>query len=245
MAQVIEEKKRILLVVTNFTDMPPTEEEKKENKTPSKCGWYLPEVAHPYMAFKAKGYEIKFVSPSGGLADCDVGSLTAFANDDDCNQFKKEQMNENNQVETVKITDINDSNKYDVIFYAGGHGTMWDFPDNEAQNKTASEIYENGGIVSAVCHGPAALVNIKLTDGTYLIAGKRVTGFTNEEEDAVKKSSVMPFMLETALKNRGATFSCVKNWGSCCQVSERVVTGQNPASAGPAAKAIIQLLEKN
>merc|ERR1712130_871378 len=129
---------------------------------------------------------------------------------------------------------VKDAAKYDVIFYVGGTGVMWDFPDNDAQNKVAAALYENGGIVSAVCHGPAALVNVKLSDGKNLIDG----------EAAIGKTKVVPFLLETALRNKGAITSAVKNWGSNVEVDGRLVTGQNPGSASGAAKAIAELLEK-
>merc|ERR1712232_1291718 len=100
--------------------------------------------------------------------------------------------------------EIKDVASYDAIFYAGGHGTMWDFPDNEAQNKAATAIYEAGGIVAAVCHGPAGLVNIKLSNGEFLVKGK---------------TEVMPFRMETVLKDRGAKFQCAKNWAENVEVS--------------------------
>eukprot|EP01083_Nonionella_stella_P147882 467244_1 len=237
-------QRRVLLVVSSFTDMPATETEKKENKTPDKTGWYLPEVAHPYYVFKENGYEITFVSPKGGLADCDVSSVNGYAKDPECQKFTKECLNAKSQLKTVKISEIKEVSKYDVILYAGGHGTMWDFPDDKDQNKAAADIYEAGGIVSAVCHGPAALINIILSNKKYLIDGKTVTGFTNDEENAVNKMEVMPFALETELKNKGAKFACVKNWGCNVEVSERLITGQNPASASEIAKVIVGVLEK-
>ena len=254
--------KRIIIVVSSYTNMPQTEAEKKENKQPHKTGWYVPEVAHPYNLWKEKGYEITFVSPNGGLADADEGSVKAFADDAECQKFTKALMNEKSQIETVKISEITDVESYDAIFYAGGHGTMWDFPDNEvqiilmrwcvqmcilfvlqAQNKAATAIYEAGGIVSAVCHGPAGLVNIKLSNGEYLVNGKTVTGFTNDEELAVGKTEVMPFRMETVLKDRGAKFQCTKNWACNVEVSERLITGQNPASASALGQAVIDALE--
>ena len=131
MAAEASAKKRVLLVVSSYTDMPATEDEKKENKTPGKTGWYLPEVAHPYVLFKEKGYEITFVSPKGDLADCDEGSVKDWAKDAECQQFTKDCLNDKSQLKTVKITEVADASKYDVIFYAGGHGVMWDFKDNE------------------------------------------------------------------------------------------------------------------
>lgn len=115
---------------------------------------------------------------------------------------------------------------------------------SQPQNKIAAEIYENGGIVAAVCHGPAALINIKLSNGKYLVDGKTVTSFTNDEENAIKKTEIMPFLVETELKNRGAKFACVKNWGCNVEVSERLITGQNPASASALGQAVIKALEE-
>merc|ERR1719474_47938 len=247
--QKSDDNKRILLVVSGYSDMPATEAEKKEEKEPGKTGWYLPEVAHPYNEWVAKGYEITFVSPNGGEAPCDVSSIEAFKEDDGCNKFLEAMKadgtyTESGTLNTVKVADIKDAESFNVIFYAGGHGTMWDFPDDKDLQKVAAAIYEAGGVVSAVCHGPAGLVNIKLSNGDHLVKGKKVTCFTNSEEDAVKKSEVMPFMLETVLKERGAEFSGADDWAANAVTSERLVTGQNPASAGPVAKAVIELLEK-
>jgi putative intracellular protease/amidase len=236
----------ILMVVSSFTEMPPTQQQQTENVTPPKTGWYIPEVAHPWAKFTAKGYNMVFVSPKGGAAFADVGSLAGYAEDGVCQKFKTECMTEDGTaVNTVQITDasINVSD-FQVIFYAGGHGVMWDFPDCEAQSNAAVAIYESGGIVSAVCHGPAALVNIKLSNGEFLIANKMVSGFTNDEEDAVQKSEVMPFMLETVMKERGARFVSCSNWASNVITDQRLITGQNPASAEGCADAIIAHFEK-
>lgn len=131
---------------------------------------------------------------------------------------------------------------YKAIFYAGGHGTMFDFPENKELQNMASAIYEGGGVVSAVCHGPASLVNLKLKDGSCLVSGKNLAGFTNEEEAAVGLTKAMPFLLEDKLKERGAQFSKAPNFKKHVVVSERLVTGQNPASAEGVAKAILKLL---
>mmetsp|Transcript_2670 Transcript_2670/g.5055 ORF Transcript_2670/g.5055 Transcript_2670/m.5055 type:complete len:243 (+) Transcript_2670:63-791(+) len=237
-------KKRVLLVVSSWTEWPQTEEEKSQNKTKPGTGWYLPEAAHPWDVFTQKGYEMTWVSPKGGLADCDVGSVKDFASDETCQKFTKALLNEKNQLKTVRIDEVADAAKYDAIVFTGGHGTMWDFKDCAPQSKVAAAIYEDGGVVSAVCHGPAALLEIKLSNGKYLIDGKTVTGFTNEEEEAVKLTAIMPFSLESELKNRGAKFTCLKNWASNVEVSERVVTGQNPGSATDFAKAIADLVDK-
>ena len=126
-------KKRVLMVVSSHNDMPQSEYEKKENKTPPKTGWYLPEAAHPWSVFEAKGYEMIWVSPKGGLAACDEGSVVDFAKDEECQKFTKALLDDKNNIKTVTITDIKDANKYDAIVYTGGHGVMWDFPDCEVK----------------------------------------------------------------------------------------------------------------
>ena len=235
----------VLLVVSQHTDLPATKAEQSKGTTPHKTGWYLPEVAHPYYAFKRAGFEVVFVSPKGGDALCDESSLAAYAEDKESQQFKADVMGkEGTNLKTVSLAELpKPAVEYSAIFYAGGHGVMWDFPDCEVLNKAAAAIYEKGGVVSAVCHGPAGLVNVKLSDGTYLVDGKLVTGFTNTEEDAVEKSEVMPFMLETVLKERGARFVSVKDWGAHSASDARVVTGQNPQSAGACADAVIKALQ--
>jgi len=120
-----------------------------------------------------------------------------------------------------------DPGQYLAIHYAGGHGTMWDFPDNEALAKIAATIYEKGGVVGAVCHGPAGLVNIMLSNGKPLVDGQQVTSFTNEEEEAVEMTNVVPFLLESRLKSRGALFSKADLFSRYVVVSDRLVTGQN------------------
>ncbi|HEY1057038.1 MAG TPA: type 1 glutamine amidotransferase domain-containing protein, partial [Emticicia sp.] len=135
-------------------------------------------------------------------------------------------------------------NEYAAIFYAGGHGAMWDFADNKALADIAARIYENKGIVGAVCHGPAGLVNIQLSDGKYLVDGKRINAFTNEEETAVGLEKVVPFALETQLIERGAKFEKSGLWQSHVAVDSRVVTGQNPQSAKAVGEAILKELNK-
>jgi putative intracellular protease/amidase len=132
--------------------------------------------------------------------------------------------------------------EYSTIFYAGGHGAMWDFADNKELANIASKIYENGGIVAGVCHGPAGLVNIKLNNGKYLVDGKKINAFTNEEEAAVKLTNVVPFLLENKLKERGAKFEKSGLWQNHVVTDQRVITGQNPQSAKSVGEAIVKEL---
>lgn len=222
-------KKRVLFVVTSHD---------KKGSTGQPTGYYLSEVSHPWSVLHQAGYEIDFVSPQGGKAPVDGFNLA-----DPLNRAFWENKTYRAKVEnTQKPSDVRAAD-YAAIFYAGGHGTMWDFPDNKDIADIARQIYESNGVVAAVCHGPAGLVNIKLSDGTFLVAGKRINAFTNEEEEAVKLSSVVPFLLETKLIERGAIFEKSALWQKHVTVDKRVITGQNPASAQGVGEALLKELQ--
>ena len=135
-----------------------------------------------------------------------------------------------------------DASAYEAIFFAGGHGTMWDFPNSDTIATRISDIYSAGGVIGAVCHGPAALVGV-VVDGKPLVQGKRVAAFTNSEESAVQLTDAMPFLLETKLRELGAEVILADNFQTNVEVDGRLVTGQNPASATKAAEAIVDLLD--
>jgi putative intracellular protease/amidase len=211
----------------------------KLGNTGKETGFYLSEVTHPYHVFEQAGFEVVFVSPKGGKApmigiDLQDPLNKAFI-DDSAKLAKVEQ--------TLSPAEVNPTD-YDAIFYAGGHGTMWDFPKNEQLAQIAAAIYEQGGVVGAVCHGPAGLVNIKLSNGTYLVAGKRVSSFTNEEEVAVELNDVVPFLLESTWIERGAEYTKAPNFRAHVEVSDRLVTGQNPASATGVGEQMVKLLKQ-
>lgn len=222
------QSKRVLIVLTSHDTLGDTGKE---------TGFYLPEVTHPYKAFEKAGFEIDFVSPQGGKAP-----MIGVDLQDPLNKAFLDAPAKVAQVENTLTPAQVDPTRYDATFYAGGHGTMWDFPDNEQLVQIAATIYERGGVVGAVCHGPAGLVNIKLSDGTYLVAGKTVASFTNEEEAAVGLSEVVPFLLESSLIERGANHTKAGNFEAYVVVSDRLVTGQNPASATGVAEQMVKLL---
>ncbi len=223
---------KVLIVVTNHADLV---------GSGRKTGYYLPEVTHPYFKFRAASIDVDFASPNGGMAPMDPKSLDLK---DPLNKKFYENKDLMAKLEnTLSLKTIN-SKAYKAIIFAGGHGTMWDLPKSKAVSKVSREIYESGGYVAAVCHGPAALINIKLSNGEYLLKGRKVTGFTNEEEDIVKLSQYMPFMLEDKLKERGAIFEGASAWSEKVVVDGRLVTGQNPASAGELGQKIVELLAK-
>jgi len=129
---------------------------------------------------------------------------------------------------TLNLDEV-DTDNYEAIFLAGGHGTMWDFAQSRSVAERVAQIYQQGGIVGAVCHGPTALLNVKLSGGRHLLDGKRVTGFTNDEEAAVKLTEIVPFLLESEMQSKGAIFVAAENFKPNVVVDQRLVTGQNPA----------------
>jgi len=220
-------KKKILFVVTNH--------EKKGN-TGEKTGFYLSEVTHPWDVLTSAGYEVDFVSPKGGKAPVEGFNLSDSTNKKFWLDTKYRQKIEN----TLNPESINPE-EYAAIHFAGGHGAMWDLPNNKQLTAIASKIYENNGIISALSHGSAGLLNIKLDD-KYLVEGKKINAFTNEEETAVKLDKAAPFLLESKLIEIGAIFEKSGLWQTHVTVDQRLVTGQNPQSAKAVGEALLEQL---
>jgi len=223
--------KKVLMVLTSNSLL---------GDTGQKTGFHFSEATHPYDVFTRAGFTVDFVSPQGGEApqyyvDLEDRINLAFF----LNPFKMSKVKN-----TFNPSQINPA-KYDAIFYVGGPGTMWDFPDNSELARIATDIYERGGVVAAICHGPAALLNVKLANGQHLVSGKIVTSFTNEEEEAAGLIEAVPFLLETALLDRGAIFVEAGIYEPKVVVSGRLVTGQNPASAIEMSERIVELLQKS
>ena len=212
---------RILFIVTSHAQLGSTEQ---------LTGLYLSELARPYEVFSQLGYQIAVASPSGGDAPIDPKSLS-----DELSEYIPLTQG------TLPLAQIMPSD-YDVFFIVGGHGTVWDLPNNAELQRILPDAYAQGKVIAAVCHGPAALVNLKTNRGEYLIQNKQVTGFTNEEEAAVKLTNVLPFLLEDALKQAGGKYISKPNWQTNVVVDEQLITGQNPASARAVAEAVIRIL---
>ena len=208
--------------------------------TGRKTGYYLPEVSHPHRVLVNHGCTIDFASPLGGKPPVDPGSTQQM---DDISRRFVDTEAWSEALDNSLRPDQVDPHRYRAIFYAGGHGTMWDLPDNERLAEIAASIYRRGGIVAAVCHGPAGLINIRAADD-YLVNGKTVACFTNEEEAAVALDDVVPFLLEDRLRERGATIIPATAFQPQVVTSARIVTGQNPASAEGVGLAIAKLLEE-
>lgn len=221
---------KVLMVLTSHDKM---------GDTGKPTGFWLAELTHPYFALVDAGYQVDIVSIKGGKAPIDPRSLEE---QDEVNARFLASKTLMDTLENSKPLAGVDASNYRAVVFSGGHGTMWDFPDNPSVQSISTTIYEAGGVVAAVCHGPAALLNIKLSDGSYLIEGKQVTGFSNLEEEQIQLTQVMPFLLQDELIERGASFSKAKPWHEKVVADQRVVTGQNPQSAKKLGETVAKLL---
>lgn len=208
-----------------------------KGSTGQPTGYYLGEVTHPLAVLQAAGIPVEFASIQGGEPPVDGLNL-----DDTINaRYWSDSAFRDAIRHTQRLGEV-DPSKYSAIFFAGGHGAMWDFPDSPDVAWVTREIYEAGGVVGAVCHGPAALVNVTLSNGAYLVAGKNLSAFTDDEERAVKLDQVVPFLLTSTLTQRGAQHHPAADWTAKVVVDGRLVTGQNPQSASGVGAAIRDLL---
>lgn len=225
---------KLLFILTNHSAM---------GVVDSVTGFYLPEAAHPWKVAKDKGFQIVFASPLGGEVPVDKSSLANLAKDAVCREFWEDASVQAQLKSTFKVAQaVSDFSGLRGIFFVGGHGPMWDVIHSPDCIDAVARFYKAGGVVGAVCHGPAALVNMYV-DGRPILEGKEVTGFSNEEETQMKFTNVVPFLLEDRLKARGGVFKkAAEPWGECVCASERLVTGQNPASAGPVLERMIQCI---
>jgi putative intracellular protease/amidase len=203
-------------------------------------GFALVELTHPLAVFEEAGIPVEIASIRGGHPPIDFFDLSDPVND----RFWHNADFRDALANSLVLGEL-DPSRYSAVFFAGGHGTMWDFADSPAVQRVIRDVYEAGGVVSAVCHGPAALVNATLADGTYLVSGKKVAAFTDEEEEAVQSTHVVPYLLASTLKQRGALHQAAPNWAENVVVDGRLVTGQNPASAHAVGVAVAAKLASN
>lgn len=200
-------------------------------------GYFLGEVTHPLAELEDAGLTVEFASIAGGEPPVDGLDL-----DDPINaRYWNDKNFRAAMSKTMRLDDV-DPGRYAAVFFAGGHGTMWDFPESHAAQHVARDVYEAGGVVGAVCHGPSALVNVKLSNGRYLVDGKRIAAFTDDEERAVELDTVVPFLLASKLSERGALHQPAANWQSQVVVDGRLITGQNPQSAKVLGEALCEAL---
>jgi putative intracellular protease/amidase len=223
--------KKILIPVTNHGTLGTTDQAN---------GTYSPEVTHALHVFLEAGFEYDIASIKGGKAPIYGTDIEGDAVNDNILKNQEFQNRINN---TLSVSDVN-IDDYDAVFYPGGFGLLSDLASNQDFAALSAKHYENGGLIAAVCHGPAALLPITLSNGESLLANKSVTGFTREEEIDYGTINDVPFLLEESLTRNAARYSKVQPWGEFVIEDERVITGQNPTSAHAVAAAIVKQLAK-
>jgi len=207
-------------------------------------GLWLSELTHIYDAAKEKGYEITIASPRGGNIPVDPESLKHFTLDKISEKYWNENSFRDLLANSELLADVAQQD-YDLVYLAGGHGTMYDFPDDSTLQSIVKHQFENGKKVAAICHGVGGLLNVKLSNGEYLITGKSMTGFDWFEESLARRKREVPFNLEAAIKERGANLKkAFIPMTSNVVVDKNLITGQNPFSSKEMAKVVIRELEK-
>ncbi|GAN77211.1 type 1 glutamine amidotransferase domain-containing protein [Acidisphaera rubrifaciens] len=223
---------KILMVLTSHDEL---------GNTGKKTGFWLEELAAPYFVFKDAGAEIVLASPKGGEPPLDPKSNEPSFRTDLTRRFEADPAAKAQLASTVRLDTVRQGD-YDSVFYPGGHGPMWDLVDDKTSTVLLESFVAAGKAFAVVCHSSGALHRVKTPDGTLFIKGKTVTGFTNGEEEEVGLTKVVPFLVEDELLNCGATFSKVKNWDVHTVADGQLITGQNPASSGPAASLLLEML---
>jgi putative intracellular protease/amidase len=225
---------KVLMVLTSHDQL---------GNTGRKTGFWLEELAAPYYVFKDAGAEITLASPKGGRPPLDPKSNEPQFQTDITRRFEKDAAAEAQLGRTVRLDGVKQED-YDTIFYPGGHGPMWDLAEDQHSIRLLESVVAADKPFSVVCHSTGALRHVKTPDGKVFAAGKTVTGFTDGEEEEAGLTKIVPFLVEDELLRLGATFSKVRNWGVHTVVDGKLITGQNPASSGPAARLLIDMVKK-
>ncbi|WP_221420299.1 type 1 glutamine amidotransferase domain-containing protein [Fulvivirga sp. M361] len=202
----------------------------KLGNTGEKTGFWVEEFATPYYALKDKGVEIHLASPKGGQPPIDPKSELPDFSTPSTDRFNKDNELQQKLSNTMVLSKVNHET-YDAIFYPGGHGPLWDLATDEFSIALIESFYTNDKPVALVCHAPAALQNVKDKNGNALVKGKKVTGFTNTEEEAVQLTNVVPFLVEDMLKDNGGQFERGEDWSAFAVEDGLLITGQNPQSS--------------
>jgi putative intracellular protease/amidase len=215
----------------------------KLGDTGKKTGFWLEEFASPYYVFTDAGAQVTLVSPAGGQPPLDPKSDEPDAQTDATRRFKSDDAAQKALAHTGKLADVS-IDGFDAVFYPGGHGPLWDLAEDKHSITLIESTIAAGKPVAAVCHAPAALRHTHAPDGSPLVKGRRVTGFTNSEEEAVQLTKVVPFLVEDMLKGNGGDYRKSADWQSHIETDGLLITGQNPASSEAAAVALLEMLKK-
>lgn len=225
---------KILMVLTSHSEL---------GNTGKKTGFWIEEFASPYYVFQDAGAAITIASPKGGQPPIDPSSDTPENQTPATIRFKADKKLQNILGQTMLLSEVS-SDDYDAIFYPGGHGPLWDLTNDADSIKLLADFWSSKKPIAAVCHAPSVLLNVKDNENEPLVKGKKVTGFTNSEEDAVQLSEVVPFLLENELKSKGGIYSSKEDWASYVVRDGMLITGQNPASSEEAAKELLKILKE-
>ncbi len=223
---------KILMILTSHDELGDTGE---------KTGFWLEEFAAPYYVFKDAGAEVTLASPAGGQPPLDPKSDAPDAQTDATKRFKDDTDSQKALATTHKLSEVTPS-RFDAIFYPGGHGPMWDLAESKTSIALIEAAIADGKPIAAVCHAPAVLRHVKGPDGAPLVKGKKVTGFSNSEEEASGLTDVVPFLLEDMLAEKGGIYSKGEDWASYVLEDGLLITGQNPASSEEAARMLLAKL---
>ncbi|GDX05825.1 type 1 glutamine amidotransferase domain-containing protein [Buttiauxella sp. A111] len=223
---------KVLMVLTSHDQL---------GNTGKPTGFWLEEFAAPYYVFRDAGLKITLASPKGGQPPLDPKSDAPDAQTDDTRRFRHDSDAQQRLANTVKLDSVS-AEDFDAVFYPGGHGPLWDLAEDKHSITLIEQFWAAGKPVAAVCHAPGVLRNVTKPDGSPLVKGKRVTGFTNSEEDGVGLTAIVPFLVEDELKKAGGLFERTDDWGEYAVVDGHLVTGQNPASSAIAAEELLKLL---
>ena len=219
----------ILMVLTSHDQL---------GDTGKKTGFWLEEFAAPYYVFKDAGAKVTLVSPKGGQPPLDPKSDEPDAQTQSTRRFKADADAQRALAHTGKLADVAAA-EYDAVFYPGGHGPLWDLAQDKHSLQLIQQMLQAGKTVAAVCHAPGVLWRAKAADGASVVKGKRVTGFTNTEEDAAGLTQVVPFLVQDLLVENGGVYSKGADWQPHVVIDGALITGQNPASSEPAARALL------
>ncbi|MEL0640935.1 type 1 glutamine amidotransferase domain-containing protein [Pseudoalteromonas aliena] len=224
--------KKILMVLTSHAEL---------GNTGEKTGFWVEEFAAPYYAFVDAGVEVTLASPAGGQPPIDPTSTLADFQTDATKRYDADSVAQTLMANTKVLSEVKSSD-FDAVFYPGGHGPLWDLADNTDSISLIENFVKEQKPVAAVCHASAAFLNVKDVDGNALVAGKKVTGFTNSEEAAVQLTDIVPFLVEDELIKKGGDYQKTDDWGVLALEDGLVITGQNPASSELAAKKLLTKL---
>ncbi|KEQ16288.1 type 1 glutamine amidotransferase domain-containing protein [Endozoicomonas numazuensis] len=210
-------------------------------ETGEKTGFWIEEFAAPYYVFADHNVQVTLASPEGNQPPIDPKSALADFQTAATQRFDSDSALQEKLSNTVKLSEVS-ADEFDAVFYPGGHGPLWDLTHDQHSIALIEAFVQQGKPVSAVCHAPAVLLNVRKGDNTPLISGKRVTGFSNSEEAAVGLTDIVPFLLEDELRNKGGHYSQGDDWSPYCVTDGLLVTGQNPASSEAVAEVVLSLL---